>query len=71
MMTVKQVAEKLGVSIALVYALIQARKIRHERYGLGRGSIRITEDAVEEYRRMVTVAPVIKVENGKRYRHLT
>ena len=50
MLTVKQAAENLGVSVALVYALCAAGKIRHERYGLGRGTIRISEEAVEEYR---------------------
>jgi excisionase family DNA binding protein len=55
MMTVKQAAGKLGVSPALVYALVAARRIRHERHGLGRGRIRIAEDALDEYRRRQTV----------------
>ena len=50
LLTVKQAAELLGISPSLVYALIAARQIRHERYGLGRGCIRIELAAVEEYR---------------------
>jgi excisionase family DNA binding protein len=49
-LTVKQAAERLGVSAALVYALCAAGRIRHERYGLGRGTIRISAEAMEEYR---------------------
>ena len=59
MFTVKQAAEKLGVSQALIYALVSARKIRHKRHGLGRGAIRITEDALDEYRGRCTVNAVI------------
>jgi excisionase family DNA binding protein len=54
-LTVKQTAERLRISPALVYALCAARKLRHERYGLGRGKILVPEDAIEEYRRRCTV----------------
>ena len=73
--TVKETAAQIGISPALVYALIARRKIRHERHGLGRGTIKIPEDAIEEYRRAVTVAsevvPVVPVPaGGRRYKHL-
>ena len=55
MFTVKQAAEKLGVSQALIYALVSARKIRHQRHGLRRGAIRIPEDALAEYQARCTV----------------
>lgn len=55
MFTVKQTATILTISVASVYALIAARKIRHERFGLGRGTIRIPADAIEEYRRRCTL----------------
>jgi len=45
----------LGVSQALVYALVAARKIRHQRHGLRRGAIRIPEDALAEYQARCTV----------------
>jgi excisionase family DNA binding protein len=51
MLSVKQAAKLLGVSPSLVYALIRTRRIRHERHGLGRGTIRISELALDEYRR--------------------
>lgn len=54
-LTVKQAAERLGVSPALVYALCARRRLRHERHGLGRGKILIPEEALEEYRRRQTV----------------
>lgn len=53
-LTVKQAAERLGISQSLVYGLVAAGKIRHERHGLGRGTIRIPEDALEEYRRVAS-----------------
>ena len=55
MLSVKQAAAHLGVSAALVYSLCASKCIRHERHGLGRGTIRIPEDALEEYRRGKTV----------------
>jgi excisionase family DNA binding protein len=61
-LTVKQAAERLGVSPGLVYGLCAARKIRHERHGLGRGAIRIPEAALDEYRQARTV----DVEPGRR-----
>jgi excisionase family DNA binding protein len=53
--SVREAAAELGVSANLVYGLCQRGRIRHERHGLGRGTIRIPEDALEEYRRSVTV----------------
>lgn len=55
MLTVKEASEILGVSSALIYSLCAAHKLRHERHGLGRGTIRIPEDALEEYRSHQTV----------------
>jgi excisionase family DNA binding protein len=69
-MTVKEAAEALGLSVATVYQLIADCKIRHERHGAGRGTIRLTIEALDEYRESVTVAPVRR-EPGRRYKHLT
>ena len=52
-LTVKQAAERLGVSSSLVYALIAARRIDHYRCGVGRGTIRIEETALEGVRRTI------------------
>ena len=50
LLTVNQVAARLGVSRGLVYALVRGRRIRFERFGTGRGTIRISEEALEEFR---------------------
>jgi excisionase family DNA binding protein len=48
--TVRQAALELMVSPALVYALVAAGEIQHERHGLGRGCIRISPEALQRYR---------------------
>ena len=55
LLSVSEVAERLGVSTAIVYGLCAQKRLRHERHGLGRGTIRIPEDALEKYRMSVTV----------------
>ena len=50
MLSVKDAAKRLGVSAKLVYKLCSGGKIVHERYGVGRGTIRISEEALETYR---------------------
>ncbi|QDV74557.1 helix-turn-helix domain-containing protein [Botrimarina mediterranea] len=49
MNTVRATAEKLGVSEKTVRGLIQAGRIEHHRVGLGRGVIRITDQAISDY----------------------
>jgi excisionase family DNA binding protein len=66
LLTVRQAAERLGVSPALVYALVAGKRIRHERHGLGRGVVRIPEDALEEYRRGTTVEAATVVPTAHR-----
>jgi excisionase family DNA binding protein len=55
MLTVAEAADALHVSENTIRALCSARKLRHERYGMGRGTIRIPPDAIAEYRERVTV----------------
>jgi excisionase family DNA binding protein len=57
--TVKQAAEQLEMSPGLVYALCQTGAIRHTRVGMPgkRGSIRISEEAIAEYKRAREVGP--------------
>lgn len=74
MFTVSSAARELGVSASLVYCLCATGKIRHERHGVGRGVIRISKDALEEYRQRCTrgepsVAPVKQVTLRK-FEHL-
>ena len=40
-LSVREAADKLGVSAALVYALCARKRIRHERHGIGRGTIKL------------------------------
>ncbi len=49
MLTVKQAAERLGVSPSTVYHLCAAKLLPHSRVGLGRGVIRIAEADLERY----------------------
>ena len=60
-LTVKEAATQLRISAALVYALCAARKIKHERHGLGRGCIRIPVEALEEYRKAAEFKPAAPV----------
>lgn len=50
-MTVRQAAERLGISASLVYALCRDGVLKHFRHGRPgkRGTIRIPEQAVAEY----------------------
>lgn len=68
MLTAKAAAERLGISLALVYELCSTRRLRHERYGLGRGTIRIPEEALEEFRRAVTFEVIVVAK--RKYKHL-
>lgn len=47
--TVKEAASLLRLSVASVYALCAAKKLRHQRVGVGRGKILIPADAIDEY----------------------
>ena len=55
--SVAEAAAELGISQNLVYGLCRARRLRHERHGMGRGRVLIPADALEEYRQRVTVPP--------------
>ncbi len=50
-LNVKQTALRLNVSPSLVYALCAAGRLPHHRVGVGRGTIRIEESAIEDVRR--------------------
>lgn len=49
MLTVKAAAQRLQVSPALIYALVAEGRIEAHRFGLKRGTIRITEEALRTY----------------------
>jgi excisionase family DNA binding protein len=58
LLTVKEAAPKLRLSPASVYALCAAKKLRHQRVGLGRGKILIPPEAITEYLSKGTVGSV-------------
>ncbi len=49
MLTVREAAVELKVSVSLVYQLVESRRLAHYRVGTGRGCIRIAEEAIDEY----------------------
>lgn len=49
LLTVKEAAPRLRLSPPSVYALCAARRLRHQRVGVGRGKILIPADAIAEY----------------------
>lgn len=55
LLSVQETADQLGISPGVVYGLCARKRLRHERHGLGRGTIKIPEDALDEYRQSVTV----------------
>jgi excisionase family DNA binding protein len=55
--SVRQVAEELGVAEATVYGLCQQNVMRHFRVGMGRGTIRIREEDLNEYIEQAVVQP--------------
>ena len=55
--TVAEMAQKLRVSPATVYALCNAKKLAHTRVGVGRGAIRISDEAINNYLSSAKTAP--------------
>lgn len=49
LLTVRETADRLGVSVGLVYSLLTQRKLEYVRVGNGRGRLRIEEDALAAY----------------------
>lgn len=48
-LAVKNVAERLGVSSQTVYVLCRVGKLRHTRFGIGRGTIRVSEQDLDAF----------------------
>jgi excisionase family DNA binding protein len=64
MLTIKDAAKELKLSVNFVYRLVGSKLLRHERHGRGkRARIRIPEDALEEYRRSKTISVEKEVES--------
>lgn len=56
MLTVKEAAAVLRVSAALVYSLCSQGMLEHERYGIGRGTIRIRPEALDAFQQRAKVS---------------
>jgi excisionase family DNA binding protein len=54
-MTVREAAQRLEITPALVYKLCRLGKMPHRRYGVGRGVVRITEGDLAIYLEMCRV----------------
>lgn len=55
-LTVKGVADRLGIALSTAYQLISSRKIAHIRVGGRGGAIRVPAAALAEYIQRSTVA---------------
>ncbi len=49
MLTVKEVAARLKVSVATVYNLVAQGKLACHRIGTGRGAVRVSEDQLRSF----------------------
>lgn len=65
LLTVAEAAAVLRLSQATVYALCAAKRLTHQRVGLGRGKIVIPYSAVSDYLNRGTV-PSLEVPPGER-----
>lgn len=57
LLTVQEVATRLRCSRGLVYGLCLQGKLEHHRLGLGRGTIRIKETAIESFLAATIIEP--------------
>jgi excisionase family DNA binding protein len=74
MLTIKEAADRLCCSSALVYQLCARRKIAHARVGIGRGRIRIREEDLQAFLDGATVfaaGPRAPRRERVRLKHLT
>ena len=49
MLRANEVAERLNISVQLVYQLIEAGKLAAHRFGVGRGTLRVSECDLDTY----------------------
>lgn len=71
MMTVQQVAERLNLSRAQVYALCACGRLAHHRLGVGQGAIRISEEQLERFLKETECAPPPPARPGRPPRRIT
>jgi len=76
-LTVRQVAERLHVSQGTVYGLIAQGRLRAFRIGTGRGTLRVSEEALADFLQAVETSGGQPADegrpasrHGKLFRHL-
>jgi excisionase family DNA binding protein len=60
LMTVSDVAERLRISVSLVYQMVESGKLPVIRIGNGRGAVRFTNEDIDSYinsHRVVAISP--------------
>ena len=68
LLTIKDVAKRLAISTSLAYDLVHKEKILPTRVGNGRGTIRVTEEALKQYIERQTVvlpAPTVNRQTAR------
>lgn len=72
LMTVDQTAERLQVSKSMVYALVESGKLSCHRIGIGRGTIRISDEDLASYLETTRFcnSAEVKPPRRKRLRHI-
>jgi excisionase family DNA binding protein len=57
LLTVRQVAERLSISLSATYQIIESKKLMHHRIGVGRGAIRVSEADLMAYHESCRCGP--------------
>jgi excisionase family DNA binding protein len=63
MYTASEIAKKLRISLACVYALVESGQLACYRIGTRRGTIRISEEQLQHYLQRAMVKPVASEEH--------
>jgi excisionase family DNA binding protein len=61
MLTVKNVAARLGLSNSQIYALIASGKLSCHRFGNGRGALRVSEEQLAQFIEASKITPAATI----------
>jgi excisionase family DNA binding protein len=67
MYTVEEIANKLKVSCSTVYSLVEQGLLRCHRIGVKRGTIRVTEEQLQEFLTTTEVKPTSSAPSELRH----
>ena len=68
MLTVQDIAQRLNVSQACMYRIVQSGKLACHRIGNGRGTVRISEEDFDEYVRACRIGKSEETRRAPRSR---